>query len=88
VIETLQQSPGIHRVEAQLLAHETGSVARPFLDQGFQRHPRLFMVLDLVESSSQAPATEPDVEIWRWTEAEYEPDAAVITTTYRYHVDN
>src|SRR6476660_9004369 len=26
VIETLQRSPGIHRVEAQLLVHETGSV--------------------------------------------------------------
>src|SRR6267378_6953247 len=31
VIETLQQSPGIHRVEAQLLAHHTGAVSRPFL---------------------------------------------------------
>ena len=43
VIETLQQSPGIHRVEAQLLVHEAGALARPFLDQGFRRHPRLFM---------------------------------------------
>ena len=43
VIETLQQSPGIHRVEAQLLVHETGAVARPFLEQGFHRFPRLFM---------------------------------------------
>ncbi len=41
VIETLQQSPGIHRVEAQLLAHETGEVVRPFLQQGFSRHPRV-----------------------------------------------
>ena len=30
VIETLQQSPGVHRVEAQLLAHHTGEVAAPF----------------------------------------------------------
>ena len=29
VIETLQQSPGIHRVEAQLLAHEANAVSRP-----------------------------------------------------------
>ena len=47
VIETLQQSPGIHRVEAQLLAHEANAVSRPFLDTGFQRHPRLFMVLEI-----------------------------------------
>jgi hypothetical protein len=51
VIETLQKSPGIHRVEAQLLAHETGVVARPFLETGFQRHPRLFMVLPLASTS-------------------------------------
>jgi len=86
VIETLQQSPGIHRVEAQLLAHETGSVARPFLDQGFQRHPRLFMVLDL-STGPQARSTHADVEIRRWTEADYQPAAAVITAAYRGHVD-
>ena len=87
VIETLQQSPGIHRVEAQLLAHETGSVARPFLDQGFQRHPRLFMVLGLGNTGIRAPETHPDVEIRPWTEADYQPAAAVITAAYRGHVD-
>ena len=87
VIETLQQSPGIHRVEAQLLAHEAGSVARPFLDQGFQRHPRLFMVLGLAHIPIPTPPTHPDVEIRRWTEADYQPAAAVITAAYRGHVD-
>ena len=87
VIETLQQSPGIHRVEAQLLAHETGSVARPFLEQGFQRHPRLFMVLGLGNGTPKGPATHADVEIRRWTEADYQPAAAVITAAYRSHVD-
>ena len=86
VIETLQQSPGIHRVEAQLLAHEAGSVARPFLDQGFQRHPRLFMTLGLGDPVP-VPAKHPDVEIRRWTEADYQPAAAVITAAYRGHVD-
>ena len=47
VIETLQQSPGIHRVEAQLLAHLTGEVSRPFLQQGFSRHPRVFMNFEI-----------------------------------------
>ena len=53
VIETLQQSPGIHRVEAQLLAHEANAVSRPFLDTGFQRHPRLFMTLPLGQSNAR-----------------------------------
>jgi ribosomal protein S18 acetylase RimI-like enzyme len=87
VIETLQQSPGIHRVEAQLLAHETGSVSRPFLDQGFQRHPRLFMVLALDHAMQPVARTHPEIEIRRWTEADYQPAAAVITAAYRGHVD-
>lgn len=87
VIETLQQSPGIHRVEAQLLAHEAGSVARPFLEQGFQRHPRLFMTLGLADNPLAIPVTHPEVEIRRWTEADYQPAAAVITAAYRGHVD-
>jgi ribosomal protein S18 acetylase RimI-like enzyme len=87
VIETLQQSPGIHRVEAQLLAHEAGSVARPFLDQGFQRHPRLFMVLPLGQETSNKPSTHPEIEIRRWSDTDYQPSAAVITAAYRGHVD-
>ena len=87
VIETLQQSPGIHRVEAQLLAHEANAVSRPFLDTGFQRHPRLFMVLNLENSLGQQCPGDPEVEIRPWTEADYRPAAAVITAAYRGHVD-
>jgi ribosomal protein S18 acetylase RimI-like enzyme len=94
VIETLQQSPGIHRVEAQLLAHEANLVSRPFLETGFQRYARLFMVLPMgksvPEKSAQIPPhlpTHPEVEIRPWIEADYQPSAAVITAAYRGHVD-
>ncbi len=89
VIETLQQSPGIHRVEAQLLAHETGVVVRPFAEAGFQRHPRLFMAWPL------APSLQPDrvslpghIDLRRWSEQDYQSAAAVITAAYRSHVDS
>jgi ribosomal protein S18 acetylase RimI-like enzyme len=91
VIETLQQSPGIHRVEAQLLAHEANAVSRPFLDTGFQRHARLFMVLPLNKGAPEKIAapirTHPEVEVRPWTEADYQPSAAIITAAYRGHVD-
>jgi len=87
VIETLQQSPGIHRVEAQLLAHEAGVVARPFLEQGFQRHPRLFMVLALDKPFPEIPSVSPELEIRGWSDAQYQAAAAVITAAYRNHVD-
>src|SRR5450755_4173278 len=88
VIETLQQSPGIHRVEAQLLVHEAGVVARPFAEQGFQRHPRLFMVLPLNGTPKPPPAMDAEVDIRRWTEHDYQPAAALITSAYRGHVDS
>ena len=88
VIETLQQSPGIHRVEAQLLVHESGVVARPFTDQGFQRYPRLFMVLPLDDIQSPSLALPKEVEIRRWTEQDYQSAAAVIMAAYRGHVDS
>jgi ribosomal protein S18 acetylase RimI-like enzyme len=87
VIETLQQSPGIHRIEAQLLAHDAGAVSRPFLDQAFQRHPRLFMVLPLGKAVPETQRPHPEVEIRGWTEADYQPAAAIITAAYRGHVD-
>ena len=88
VIETLQQSPGIHRIEAQLLVHETGEVARPFVDQGFQRHARLFMALPLNGEAIRPSKLSPEIEIRRWTEQDYQSAAAVITTAYRGHVDS
>ena len=54
VLETLQNSPGVHRVEAQLLAHNTGEVAEPFVTHGFHRHRRLFLCLDLAAHAQSA----------------------------------
>jgi ribosomal protein S18 acetylase RimI-like enzyme len=87
VIETLQQSPGIHRVEAQLLLHETGVVAQPFVEQGFQRHARLFMLLSLEKPPRVAPV-HLEIELRRWSEQDYQSAAALITTGYRGHVDS
>jgi ribosomal protein S18 acetylase RimI-like enzyme len=91
VIETLQQSPGIHRVEAQLLVHDTGMVAAPFLAQGFHRHPRLFMVLPLrgEQAPPRTPAgLPPGIELRKWTEHDFQGAAAVITAAYRGHIDS
>ena len=87
-IETLQQSPGIHRAEAQLLLHDSGRVAEPFVAVGFQRHPRLFMVADLNKPAEAVAALHSEIEIRPWTENDYQPTAAVITACYRDHVDS
>ena len=88
VIETLQQSPGIHRIEAQLLAHATGEASQPFISQGFSQHPRLFMTLPLAQARINEKPLTPDIEIRRWTEQDYQHSASVITSAYRSHVDS
>jgi ribosomal protein S18 acetylase RimI-like enzyme len=87
VIETLQRSPGVRRIEAQLLPHESGAISEPFLREGFQQFPRLFMMLPLGNHRPRITAL-PDIEYRRWIEADFQPAAAVITTAYRGHVDS
>ncbi len=91
VIETLQQSPGIHRVEAQLLTHQTGDLAAAFSSAGFQRSRRLFLALQLRgENAPPPPATHLPAEILvrPWMEQDYQPAAGVITAAYRAHIDS
>ena len=89
VIATLQQSPGIHRIEAQLLVHDAGEVARPFLAEGFQRHPRIFMTFPVGEAMKRRAHRLPgDIEIRSWQEEDYQPAAAVIAAAYRGHIDS
>ncbi len=91
IIETLQESPGVHRIEAQLLTHSTGELAAPFLSQGFQRYRRLFLSLQLTgETAPPFPPARPlkDVQIRRWAEQDYQPAAGVITAAYRAHIDS
>jgi ribosomal protein S18 acetylase RimI-like enzyme len=87
-IETLQQSPGIHRAEAQLLLHESGQVSEPFLATGFQRHPRLFMASDLRTNGAPAPDINSEIEIRPWSESDYHPTASLITACYQNHIDS
>jgi ribosomal protein S18 acetylase RimI-like enzyme len=88
VIETLQQSPGIHRVEAQLLAHPTGDLSRPFLQQGFSRHTRVFMNFEMAKHLTRTTPLAEQFELRPWSEQDYHSAAALITAAYRGHVDS
>jgi ribosomal protein S18 acetylase RimI-like enzyme len=91
VIETLQQTPGVHRVEAQLLVHPSGSVAEPFLREGFRAFPRLFMELPLANAKEacEAPLPPmPDIEIRNWMESDFQAAAQLITNAYLGHIDS
>jgi len=89
VIATLQRSPGVQRIEAQLLPHESGALARPFVEEGFRQYPRLFMVLPLHPGMAEQHIAEyPDIDFRRWLEHDFQPVSSVITACYRGHIDS
>lgn len=88
VAETLQHSPGIRRIEAQLLLHDSGGTAAPFVRRGFRRFPRLFMTLPL-HPAPKIHAMEPRGFTLRpWSEQDFQPAANVIMQAYAGHVDS
>ncbi len=87
VIATLQQSPGIHRIEAQLLTHEAGELATPFVAEGFHCHPRLFMTLPMTTVIQRRRSAPAQVEIAPWREEDYQATASVISAAYAGHID-
>jgi len=93
VIDTLQRSPGVQRIEAQLLLHEASAISRPFILEGFRQFTRLFMMLPLLpheETIRPAPRITPlpGFEFRRWAEQDFQAVAGVITTSYRGHIDS
>jgi ribosomal protein S18 acetylase RimI-like enzyme len=88
VAETLQNSPGIHRIEAQLLLHDTGSTTNAFLRRGFRRFPRLFMSLPLGPETSFGTPELKGVVLRPWAEQDFQAAAHVIMQAYSGHVDS
>lgn len=87
VIETLQHSPGVHRIEAQLLLHDSGTMLERFVKEGFGSFPRLFMRLDLTQQQTASKSKLPKISLQRWSESDFQPAGNLITLAYRDHVD-
>lgn len=88
VTETLQNSPGIHRIEAQLLLHDTGTNMAPFVRRGFRRFPRLFMSLPLHPAPDFHAPELKGFTLRSWMEQDFQPAANVIMQSYAGHVDS
>lgn len=91
-IETLQNSPGVSRIETQMLLHPAGTHARLFADAGFNVFKRLLLEHDLTRPApSAAPAPiSPALESLhrrRWEDADFARAASLIHAAYRGNVD-
>lgn len=88
VIDTLQQSPGIHRIEAQLLLHDSGAAAAPFVAEDFRRFPRLFLRMPIGGGHWKDAVVPQEFEIRPWNDQDHQSAASIITSAYRAHVDS
>jgi ribosomal protein S18 acetylase RimI-like enzyme len=88
LLQLLQHSPGIQRVESQLLLYDAGSIDEPFRAAGFAMFPRLFMEYDL---SPQTPTRisdlPPSIELRGWSSDYYQAAAELIHESYMGHID-
>lgn len=84
MIETLQATPGLQRIEAQLMSFRPEELASEFARWGFHAHRRLFLLLPL-ERAAAVPA--PDLAR-PWTGVGFDRAAALIHEAYAHHVDS
>ena len=89
LLELLQNSPQVDRVESQLLLHPSGSHAGIFLDAGFQIHRRLFMVRPLTGFFAAPRVKLPDgLELRPWRDEDLNPAGRLIAAAYYGHPDS
>jgi ribosomal protein S18 acetylase RimI-like enzyme len=87
VIETMQETPGVRRIEAQLMMFGAGLLEETFSREHFKAFTRQFMMLDL---PAKLPAPHPDAgfAVVPWDERYFDEGAALITRAYSNHIDS
>ena len=92
LIELLQFSPGIDRIETQLLLHPHGAHSHTFAVAGFEVYPRLFMELDFTYDGSEcskgvATTVPPELVMRPWKDTDFAAAGRLITAAYQGHLD-
>ena len=89
ILETLQHSPQVERIESQLLLHPSGNHGRIFRQNGFEIYRRLFMVQQL---SRHVPLDQqhlpPELELRPWRDEDLNAAGRLISEAYTGHPDS
>ncbi len=89
LIDLLQHSPGIERIECQLLLHTHGLHEEVFRQSGFKLFRRLFMELELKDFCEFSSGPMPDgLALYPWRESDYHPSSYLIADAYEGHLDS
>jgi ribosomal protein S18 acetylase RimI-like enzyme len=92
MLETLQHTPGVDRIESQLLLHPSHLHAELFLEAGFRVYRRLFLECDLQSGAVFIQVPEPPVpqhlHLRKWQSTDFQSAGELITLAYRGHLDS
>jgi ribosomal protein S18 acetylase RimI-like enzyme len=89
LLELLLHSPGIDRIESQLLLHPDGEHAETFLRAGFEVYRRLYMRRSLVAAPVEARFNlAPELELRPWQDQDLNAAGKLISEAYRGHPDS
>src|SRR5206468_87770 len=86
-LEMLRHSPGIDRVESQLLLFNADDFKGLFTGPEFTVYPRLFLELSLPEAASTESALPAELTLAPWSPQDYQPAAELIHACYEGHTD-
>jgi ribosomal protein S18 acetylase RimI-like enzyme len=92
LLEMLQNSPNVERIESQLLLHPEGEITQPFIAAGFRTHTRLFMECSLadgrfLQQSASLPALPQGVSLNPWSSAHFQDAGKLVHRAYDGHLD-
>jgi ribosomal protein S18 acetylase RimI-like enzyme len=91
MIELLQHSPGVDRIESQLLLRPHGTHADTLRKAGFQIYERLFMELELSSANvfEGPPASDrfDGMELRAWKDSDFNAAGHLIAHAYEGHLD-
>jgi ribosomal protein S18 acetylase RimI-like enzyme len=99
MLEMLRHSPGVDRVESQLLLFNAGEFADLFAGPEFTLCPRLFLECDLRTTigvlpvasralAASAPTVPPELELSPWVARDYQAAGELIYACYVGHADS
>jgi ribosomal protein S18 acetylase RimI-like enzyme len=90
MIELLQHSPGVERIESQLLLRPHGTHADTLRNAGFEIYERLFMELELGSANLDEgpPAGRmSELELRSWKDSDFSAAGHLIAHAYEGHLD-
>ena len=87
-LEALWRSPGVRRVEAQLLLLDSPMKRKVPFASRFKPYPRRFLEAPASQALALDPREQEGIAIAPWTEAQQDDSARLVAAAYRGHIDS